>query len=66
MRAIVTNSLSVLGERMMEPLLARPRGGAVVWDADRALGGREREEEEEEEEWEGEGGMGEGAWRTRI
>ena len=50
----------------MEPLLARPRGGAVVWDADRALGGREREEEEEEEEWEGEGGMGEGAWRTRI
>lgn len=64
---MVTNSLSVLGERAMKPLPARLRWGAVT---DRVMGGREREDSEEvEEEWEGEREMAEGgeaAWRTCI
>lgn len=62
MSAIVTNSLSVLGERVMNACLPRPRWPAP---AERALGGREREDEDEadEEECVGEWGIvgGEGA-----
>lgn len=62
MRAIVTNSLSALGERRMKPLLRRLRCAA---DAQRAFDVRGRGDEEEVEEEEERVGA-EGAWRTRT